>query len=72
MSSELKVVSKRANGCDMRKVILTSSVVDPSVLTILLVLAAKAVRVLVTLPAPMNAELGFPIGPGVVAFEPSG
>ena len=71
MSSELKVVSKRANGCDMRKVILTSSVVDPSVLTILLVLAAKAVRVLVTLPACMKAQLGVPIGPGVVAFEPS-
>ena len=77
MSSELEVVSKRTISCDMRKVILTLipvlSVLSDGllVLTLLLVLAGKAVLIRITLPASMKAQLGVPIGPGVVAFEPS-
>ena len=61
----------------MRKVILTLipvlSVLSDGllVLTLLLVLAVKAVLIRITLPASMKAQLGVPIGPGVVAFEPS-
>ena len=58
----------------MRKVILTLLPVLRGgllVLTLLLVLAVKAVIIRITLPASMKAQLGVPIGPGVVAFEPS-